>query len=56
MKIKPVVECIVETYPAFQPGVVVDVPDELGKALIERGQAVEESTKKQSSRPPKSGQ
>lgn len=54
MKVKPVVECIVESFPAFQPGVEVDVPDELGQALIERGQA-EEVKPKKSSHPSKDG-
>ena len=53
MKIKPVVECIVETLPAFQPGVIVDVPEDLGHALIERGQA--EEVKKQSTHSSKDG-
>jgi hypothetical protein len=50
MKIKPVVECIVESLPAFQPGVIVEVPEELGRALVERGQAEAVTTKKESSR------
>lgn len=46
IRIIPRIEVVVESYPGFLPGVERDVPEELGRVLIERGQADEVKEKK----------